>query len=226
MVWISSVPARSLAETCALQLALLWGQRRPDGTIALLDTYRISQPLPLNRGQTWKQVWHDNNYEQRCYDEFWSKNLNVLDALQADAISAFKEGDHERNMADTLNFVLDDIEDRYRDLGVHYVTDTLNFDMIWLNTMLLQRGHPSLLYYRNGKYGVDSYELGSYIYGFLRIDPGNSKLAWAQIIKPFKARLAQNLQKFAPAFVHDHRPENDAGNIMAQFLLVGQTSVE
>jgi hypothetical protein len=192
------------------------------GKVVVSEKHQITMPLPnYVKGMTWAQLWATNKYEERCYLQFWSKNLALLDELQERANPGYKT---QADVAKALQALLADIEGRYAAVGgVHYVFDTINFDPMWINWLLTANHNPSLIYHRDGEYGAKTYHVSSYIAGLLGIDVARVK------DEREAARLAgfwAALEKRLPYHIdtkHDHKPENDATVIAAKFLLAPDT---
>ena len=202
-----------------------------DGSIVPLEQIRLVMQIlssaeratygpDVSAYEIWSSVWDKRGWERRCFDEFWGKpeNLKMLDELNEQAsyfdLKSFAQG---------FNRTLANLEDRYRwsdpskMSDVTYVSDTMNFDFPWLNWLLSTIQQPSMIYYRNGKYGPTSWYLGCYIRGLLNISPLD--MDWKLDEKPISDALKAIADKFAP---HDHDPAKDALNILIRFLFARQ----
>lgn len=190
------------------------------GQVEVLEKHRICRPLPLAEDETYQDMWRRCGYELRCYDEFWSKNLETLHKLQTKYLGETAGKQDGGWMAVRFNLLLRALELRFNN-NVQYVFDTLNFDPVWINYLLSSINAPSLLYYRDGTYGVDSYELGTYVTAYLSGALGR-EVEWARDVKPFKQAIAARIPS---TVVHDHMPENDAENILYTYLLLPTTAL-
>jgi hypothetical protein len=189
-----------------------------------LETYKLLLRMPRLAGESWQAMWARCRFEQRCFDEFWSKpdNLRVLERLQN--IEGAQYASSQDALGVRLSALLGDLERRYTAVGVDLVlvTDTIHYDPVWLNYLLSRANLGSLLYYRSGKYGIDSFEYNTYVCATLAAKLGVSveALDWAAQVRPFKDRIAKRV---GASVVHDHDPEHDAESIAHKFLLVCDT---
>jgi hypothetical protein len=199
----------------AVGVALCYRRDNADAQPVTLFRQCFAHRLPANYEERWAKL----GFEQSTWEEFWSKNTGVLAQLQADA--AFSD---QRTMTQALCDLLHLVEQECAARRVTYniVFDTINFDPVWINTMLAHIGSPSLLYYRNKRYGLQSYDLDTYVEATLAatLKVPIDALDWATQVKPFKERLAARMNDNVK---HTHSPEQDAEWIAHKFLLVHDT---
>lgn len=160
--------------------------------------------LDLQKGdRTWKEVWTDNMFESRCYDEFWSDHTDILDSLQQSSPMS------EKDMVAALNEVLYTMEKTYSTFTILF--DTVCFDSVWLELLLTKYDYPGMLYFRNGKYHFNSsYDIDSYIKGLsgTLIHYGRDDI---------RKRKNMFLGDYVP-MEGAHDPENDAIDIYNKFM--------
>jgi len=192
---------------------------------------RETQGLDLRAA--WAAVWAERGWEQRCFDEFWGKpdNLVVLDKINQEP-THFSERSFAQAFLDMLTEVetqcarapvIDPTTYQIVDAGSRmcYWFDTIHFDPVWCNQLLSVLKARAMNYYRNGRYGVDTKELDSYMSGLVRV-PTNI-LDWRTHLSP----LYSSLRAIANQFVeHDHNPINDAKHIVYMALFAHDVVVK
>jgi len=167
---------------------------------------RLGKPEDIS----WEDHWKNKGWEKRCYDEFWSNNLNVLDKMQADTTAEKSVLCRtEDSFSNILNMALEDVEAKYEKTIV--VSDTTCFDMFFVNKCLLSGGHKPIYYTREGQYRT-GFELDSYLTGLARQNPSTD---WKDM-EQFKKMLHDKYIKYP--LVHDHYPENDSHAVLSYFL--------
>lgn len=152
------------------------------------------------------QQWKERGYEQRCFDTFWSKNLETLKYLQDG--SKVKLVQTEKEMVDALQQALLDAEKKYG--KVSPVTNTIAFDLSRCSQLLEKYGYHTLQFSRSGRM-QRGYEINSFTMGAVGITPFDSRSKQAE-----KTALIPKVIKV----VHDHNPENDAHYILLTFFNV------
>lgn len=157
-----------------------------------------------------RTLWLSKNFEQRCFEEFWSKHLDIFGMLQ-DETKVNLVAD-EYSMAQALNNALLEAESMYDNLMI--VCDTIMFDTTWCNLLLMKHGFKGLSWSRSGKYRW-GYELDSYTLGSLGFTP---EVDW----KDYSKAIETNIDVIFPDIQinHDHNPENDAMSILVKFIRV------
>lgn len=157
---------------------------------------------------SWDKIWAIRSYDQRCFDEFWSKNLHILDALQDK--TNIKLCSSQKKFAKKINKALQHHEELYEKTLL--VSDTTNYDTVCVGHLLsLKRWFRALNYTRAGQHrsGV---HLKSYISGLAGIyDPSDG-----QTIKEFKEKFIEPL--IVTKIDHDHNPVNDAHHILLTYM--------
>lgn len=176
--------------------------------VGFCDSNMNKKSIALDLGKpnnmSWKDFWKQQGWEQRCYDEFWSKNLDTLNKLQnPDHIKLVKTESelikyiHE----ETLKF------EQNSKNKVEYITDAIGFDFSWLSFMFSKYNHPSMTYNRSGKYcrrfEIDSYIMG--LKGTTSDDYRNVQIFKRELEKKYGSHLNR---------LHPHDPADDAEYIM------------
>lgn len=117
----------------------------------ILGVYRFvnSKFMVARKPAQWRRMWKENNWEMRCWTEFWSKHtdkLNLMCApLQGAAICIAPVAE--------LMFRFSEWMFRFEMQGnTEILTDTGNFDLFWLSVHLLSVGHSPMAYTRAGEY--------------------------------------------------------------------------
>ena len=149
--------------------------------------------------ETWGDFWLKKNYEMKCYNEFWSKNEEMLELLQDS--KRVNLVNSEKEMILNLQKALEEVESKFD--NVKLITDTTSFDTVWLTILLQKYGYPGCAYYRNDQYR-SCYELDSYQKGVYLVHPTDKTTPWNND-KTFQSYLTAK---------HDHHPENDAKHIL------------
>ena len=176
---------------------------------------------PLNHPENdeqWGYGWKQLGYEKRCFDEFWSKHLDILRRLSNQA-----QYDAERYIFYQLNKLLERLETvgigrpaeeenglRAEKKGLKFslVFDTVAYDTTWLNHRLQKYGYAQLTAKRDGSGYRSCYELDSFRLGLARLRPDAS---WEQ-------RKAAKVQSNHRIEGQDHDPQVDAHNIFVDFM--------
>jgi len=161
--------------------------------------------------KTIRKFWKFNGYEMRCFDEFWSKNIDTFISIQHIARSNVIDCESMSNVIHVFNEELKKIEAKYSQLNI--ITDTTMFDTVWLNHLLLEHGYAPLNYDRSGKKYRWGYETDSYALGALGCTPEDD---W----KKYDDLLKEKIDSICPEITaeHDHIPKNDAKSILIRFL--------
>ena len=196
-----------LGQDSLIAIGAAVGERGQNGLFRIVETHRWVVDLKRAPEQTWKGLWAERGYEQRCYDEFWVKNLVALNLLQAQpdlyatqgaAITAFSE-------------FLGELQD---DGPYSLLFDTLLFDSVWLDYLLRLGSYAGLSRLRDGTGWVAAYEVDSLRFGGTGVQLGN----WAA--------LQQACDKLpSPGYSLEtgpHDPAFDAQTIFKQFAQVAK----
>lgn len=163
-------------------LSIGWCARSADGSI---KSGQINMMLP-----------EGTDFEQKCWDEFWSKNLPALHKLKEGAVSPLE------GITAFIN-VLDQLE---QDNDVMIITDNPSFDIGYLNYYLaVYLNRNPLTYDSSGKYRP-IFDTDCYTRGVLHMQYDNKWTSDRDII----AHLNIDTSDFAN---HTHTPENDATRI-------------
>jgi hypothetical protein len=159
---------------------------------------------------SWEAFWDQCGWEKRCWDEFWSKNVSTLDALQS------WDGDDiphsDSSAAFSVSAVMQEVEDLFDRYTI--VTDTIAFDTVWLTNLLYDNGFHGLAYRRDGNYnrGIGGIEVDSYLMGVygVQLEDENDRKT-----KPW---TGDPLYKSTIRPPHDHDPKNDAHHILCSLF--------
>ena len=208
-------------------IGISWGFVGCDKVLKMQMIMFLREPGTV---EEWRQFWLDNGFEMRCFEEFWSKNIDVLNGLMEKATifetdskysGGYDSGHLHKHhfveatavLAEHFNNALINIEDLYKSTSI--VLDTLCFDSAWLNHLLIFHGHRSLSFTRMGKYRGWNYEIDSIIAGLARINPitGN----WKRLAA-FKAEQILTRLPHLGDTCNSHNPGDDAENILVTFL--------
>lgn len=185
------------------------GERTANGLFKVVEARRWVVDLRRAPSQTWKELWEERGYEQRCYDEFWSKNSATLDWLQAQpglyatqgqAITAFSEFLGEMQSGGPYSLLF----------------DTLLFDSVWLDYLLRLCSYAGLSRMRDGTGWVAAYEVDSLRFGGTGVRLGD----WSALQTACNALSGPGVALFSGDGPHD--PEFDAQAIFKQFAQVAK----
>lgn len=133
-------------------------------------------------------------FDVRCYAEFWSKNMQIYDNLQANAI--------EPNIAIKKFAEIIDRHEAKNELRI--VTDFAAFDPCWINyyfSFFLKR---LPLYYTHDIKFRPIYDIDSYTRGVMHMNYENPWTNDSVVIEQYKLSLSQ---------ITPHYPEEDAQHI-------------
>lgn len=152
-----------------------------------------------------REKWSEKSFSLKTYDEFWSKNIDVLIQSQKTP-EKFR---FEAQMANAFNSILEYAESRFSDLII--VSDTIAFDTTHVNNILAVQSHQPLNYSRKGEYrsGV---EVDSFAFGALGLPIGTP---WSEYINQFNQKIYNTIAIYSD---HDHQAKNDAKHILLTFL--------
>lgn len=163
--------------------------------------------LNVNPGahQDWGQLWKMRKWEQKCWDEFWSKHVPVLNSLMTN-VPGYSLYNTEKEMTDSVAKHIRQTEEKYGDSLVR-VYDTIGFDVTEIGNALERAGHPSIFLVRKGWPCQTSY-LG---------DIRNAALGQNPLLKASKeqkeARTANDKAAVPDGLSHNHDPTMDAACI-------------
>lgn len=172
---------------------------------------RIPKP---SDGETYEDVWVKCGFEKRCYQDFWSKNLELLEKIQRDYDNIVSDDD--ASLASRVNSILQKIEEASSE-SLTIVSDTMAYDTVFVSGLLITHGYKPLYYSRGGRYRW-IYHTSSY---FLGIWGGNiagmDRDDWRDYDDWLKNVVG--VMDGCPTD-HDHNPENDAITIAWGFIKV------
>jgi hypothetical protein len=133
-------------------------------------------------------------FDKRCYDEFWSKNLDILENIRREAVPLEQAW---KSIADFLT----SLETDYPESNVLICSDNPAFDLTFIDYNLFTRlGRLGVRYSDSGKYRCVS-------------DPTAQRH-----FHPQKALLKQRL--FESGAKHTHMPDDDAEGIYLQQVML------
>lgn len=182
-----------------------------DGRLAVVRDLCSSyiDVLPHVTGENWASCWRTNGWEQRCYDEFWSReeNTRVLEQLQRRAVptDVAARVRHEFHRVEAVAHV--------NGCPISWYTDCPMFDPWWVNLVMLNAGERPLVYYRNNAYGLDVIDLFSKFTGVVAALTGEPTYTSTPISKAARAEMRARAARDCP---HTHDPIDDATYIVAE----------
>lgn len=109
---------------------------------AQVETQRWVRNINPGAKQDWGQLWKENNWEQNCWDEFWSKHVIILNSLMSN-VPGCDLYDTEQEMMDSVAKHISLTEEKYGDDLVR-VYDTIGFDVTEISNALERSGYPSI----------------------------------------------------------------------------------
>lgn len=192
-----------LGKDCLIAIGAAMGKKCSDGRFEVFRSDRWVVDLEKPTGQTWAQVWSERGYEARCFDEFWSKNLEVLEYLQA-----CREKTNQDTVITRFNEFLGQVE---KEGPYSIISDTLFFDTVWLDYHLRSCGFAGLSRKRDGTGWISGYELDSLRFGRTQAALGD----WSALEEKCSA-----LPWRFPSNSSPHDPEFDAIDIFQKFAQV------
>lgn len=168
----------------------------------------------------------DTVFEKRCQDEFWYKNMDILEQLE-NKEKDLSYHDKQKNMiTGFVNFVKSwEIEARKQNVILYRVCDNSPFDVSFINSLIHK-------FYDNDEVLPLPYEFSTNKYGSLWETHSMMK-GILMVLNPIKghknwgfAKTLQQMFPFLPPCVvqHDHLPNHDAHAIAHEFIWVLQIS--
>lgn len=137
-----------------------------------------------------------NIYEERCWNEFWSKHVNILQMLNDRA-----NCDSFDDLSVKFNKELVRLENKYENI-VH-VFDTIHFDPLFLNTELMRNTNHYMWRNRSGDKWYYTIDINSYAMGMENVLGGD-----------FKNIRDTARNEAAKLVSHNHDPADDAEYIL------------
>jgi len=188
------------------------GVVRADGTLAVVRELcsRHVAAIPRVPGESWAECWHRNDYEERCFAEFWGRaeNIAVLEQLQAMVNCTDVEEETRR----TVHAV--EAAARAHGCSLSWYTDSALYDAFWLNRVVLDAGEQPLLYYRTGAYGLDVIDLFSSFVGAVAAVTGEPVYRATERSRAARELMRSRAKRDCP---DTHDPADDALHIVAEF---------
>lgn len=165
----------------------------------------------------------DTKFADKCYNEFWKKNLNILEILKYKGTSTAKE-DREKELIEGFQNFRKKCES-YADLQgkkLILTSDNNVFDGGLVNELIKKYLKCEGIPYTAGKQQYSSFfETFSQQKGLLTILDGEftKKSDWGYSDKIFEL---YDIDKYKIEYIHDHNPVNDAYTIAVdQLILLG-----
>jgi hypothetical protein len=163
---------------------------------------------------SWSDYWTERGFERRCFDEFWSTRLPLLEETQRELSPAsasatrYEVTVHNRSeLASTINALAAQFEKRYDVQSMRYASDAAEFDRHWLATLMQSEGYHSLAHTRQGQFRwwVDDLNTASYELGRVRAERGTEDSE--REIAAMRGTLAHLGTEYT------HRADDDAADI-------------
>lgn len=203
--------------------AAVYDAAAADPQKCLIEQHLINLDLHKPADVGWAAFWEQNGWERRCHDEFWSKNIPILEKTQAPSEAGTWPGINgvprrvslvstPAEVADAINELLRSVEERWP--AYVLATDTADYDFRWISNALEARGHRPLAYTRGGTYRWWARDIhkGSYLVG----RSGHSYLDnMAVDVKPSIEAITSS---FTIETKHTHCADEDAADIGAQVV--------
>lgn len=134
------------------------------------------------------------DFEQRCIDQFWSKNKDVLNKLITESRPIVEQ-------MEKFSKMVDELDDQYE---VHIISDNVQFDIGFLNVYYAKYlNRNPISYTAKGEYRA-IYDTDSYSRGLLKMDYTNPWVYDSVLIEKYKLTI-ENKQT--------HYPDDDAAYI-------------
>jgi len=171
-----------------------------------LDVEKLKELSNEDKISKLRESWANSGFEMRCFDEFWSKNIDVLISLQ----------DHTQDMSRSyeylgleLNKVMMKAEMMFSSLTI--ITDTVAFDTVHVDNILTTSDSKPLNNSRSGQY-QSGIEVDSLAMGALGLP---DDVSWSVYQDEYNKKIKDIIPVYS---VHDHQPKNDAKSILLKFL--------
>lgn len=153
--------------------------------------------LKMNKSRVW---------EQRCVDEFWSKNQTILEKIEKNANNPYVV---MNSFVEWLSL----LDAKFKD-NLVVVSDNVGFDVAWINEYLsIYTTRPSLDYRWcdiEKKYVYRRiWDTNSVMHGALLVNTG----------KVIEWNVETALEVQNDRWKNDHDPLNDARNVAANYIL-------
>lgn len=134
------------------------------------------------------------DFEKRCYDEFWSKYLDLYNELQKNALP----------QAEATRMFADVVDSHEKKNPLRVITDFAAFDPCWISWNFSKYLDRLPLYYTHDLKFRPIFDIDSYTRGVLKMDYENQWTDDNVIIKKYDLKLTP---------LEPHYPENDAQKI-------------
>lgn len=174
-----------------------------------VKSFSVALDLKKPTDHSWSSFWAVNDFESRCWVEFWSKNQAILDLLQ-DPTKVSMVG-KRAEVAAWIDETLKKCEEMYERTVI--VTDTTLFDTVCVGSELVRFDYIPLNFNRDGSYrGAGGIEVDSFISGLFGVDDASDWRTLVDFTQKYIDPLLLGQVK------HDHHPENDAKSILLKYL--------
>jgi len=176
--------------------------------LPLAATYDNGKPRDASLLE-WKDMWLRWKFDMQCFDEFWSKNIGILNELHKNNDSHFLR-DSAAAVAQDIELFLCQMEASFPEhTDIVLVTNNVGMDVKCIDSILVPNGRRPILYSRTGKWLRGGIEIDSYIRGLDRIPLGKEHAAAMRL---FKETIIGPLKR--EKTVHSHLPDDDAHELL------------
>jgi hypothetical protein len=139
----------------------------------------------------WCIEFNTNDFEKKCYEEFWTKHEDILDDIRKEAVDS-------KSAWNEIGQFLDRLSDKYPNSNIVILSDNPAFDLSRIDYELFTR---------LGRLGCR--HIGKY----RRVmDPTEQRTFF-----PRKVEMKELVKKLAP---HTHYPDDDAEGIFLQQIIL------
>jgi inhibitor of KinA sporulation pathway (predicted exonuclease) len=181
--------------------------------IAFGCTIMDQEMKEVEKFSSYLRIPEDRNWEDRCVNEFWSKQPNTLDYIKK----------HMKNpRIEMMRFSdwMDDMDIKYGSTMI-VLSDFAMYDIAWINLYLDLFTDRWALYYMLAP--KENWKDGEKVYWFRRIWTTDSVYHGALMNQNPDKYIQWNLEKELniqnDKWTNDHDPLNDARNIAANYIL-------
>ncbi len=186
-------------------------------TIAIGSTVLGSNYRVLGSYLGTSYTLEETKFEKRCQNEFWSKNMDILEKLRNDKPISYAQKQKDM-IVGFVEFVKSwELAAAERGIKLYKVSDNVAFDVHFLNIMIHEHCDGMLPFPYNfvtQKYGT-LWETTSMQKSFLlAVDPTTIQKDWG--FKKTLHKLYPSLRKCPVA--HDHMPHHDSTGIAYDFI--------
>lgn len=146
----------------------------------------------LKKGRLSMNLEDNLEFEERCFTQFWSKNLEILTNLQNEA----------KPIREQLNKFVQMLDDYDKIYDLRIISDNKDFDLGFINYYLAKYLDRNPLHYKLNEEYRSTYDTNSYSRGVLRMTYEDSRITDETIMEKFNFTIDN--------CVHNHYPDDDA----------------